>query len=186
MFYEVVCSRIIMKTKKSMGNFKFYPLLIILLGLTTVAFAQTEADANLNIVIPIAIENNTELNFGIIVASGSAGTVRITPTGTRSRTGGATFISSMPGTVSAAQFTVNGMSNATYSLTLPSNTAVRISSPGGVDMQVRQFRSSLDSQAPKLNSSGTQTFTVGATLRVNANQAPGIYTGTFNITVAYN
>lgn len=99
MFYEEVCSRNIIKIKKLMGNFKFYPLLIILLGLTTVAFAQTEADANLNIVIPITIENNAELNFGNIMVSGSAGTVILTPTGTRSRTGGATFISSMPGTV---------------------------------------------------------------------------------------
>ncbi|WP_373861577.1 DUF4402 domain-containing protein [Burkholderia multivorans] len=33
---------------------------------------------------------------------------------------------------------------------------------------------------------GTQTVYVGGTLNVAGNQAPGAYSGTFNVTVAYN
>lgn len=171
-----------------MGSFKFYPLLFILIGFTSIAFAQTtgNADANLNIIIPISITNDTELNFGNILASGSQGNVIVAFNGTRTRSGGATFISSSPGTVSAAQFTVNGQVNATYSITLPNNSAVKLTKPGGTNMTVRQFKHSLGSTTPKLNSAGTQVFTVGATLRVNANQSPGFYSSTFNITVAYH
>lgn len=173
-----------------MGNIRFYLVLFILLGFASVAFAQSSptatADASLNIIIPISIENNTDLNFGNIMASSTAGTVRLNPNGNRSRTAGATFISSSPGTVSAAQFTVSGQPNCTYSITLPANNAVLLTRPGGVNMQVRPFRHSLGSATPKLDASGQQIFTVGSTLRVNANQAPGLYTGEFQVTVAYN
>ena len=33
---------------------------------------------------------------------------------------------------------------------------------------------------------GEETFNVGATLKVGANQAPGQYTGTFSVTAVYN
>ncbi len=41
----------------------------------------------------------------------------------------------------------------------------------------------LDSTA---GNAGTQSFYVGGTLHVGSNQAPGAYTGTFSVTVAYN
>ena len=33
---------------------------------------------------------------------------------------------------------------------------------------------------------GTDKFTIGGTLTVKASQASGVYTGSFNVTVAYN
>jgi len=37
-----------------------------------------------------------------------------------------------------------------------------------------------------LSAGGADTFTIGGTLNVSAGQAPVLYTGTFNVTVAYN
>lgn len=174
-----------------MENLKFYPLLFILLGFTTVSLAQTSSTATANasatIITPLTIENNRELNFGNIMASSTSGRATVDPNGTRTASGGISFLASMPGTVSSAQFTVNGFANSTYSITLPkNNSGVVLAKEGGEDMRVVQFKHSLGSTEPTLNSSGTQTFTVGARLRVNANQAAGLYTGEFPVTVAYN
>lgn len=171
-----------------MKKINFFLLLIFTIKFTTGAFAQTAtADASLRILIPISIVNNTELNFGYILASNSAGRVTLTPAGVRSRTGGATFLPSLAGPVSVAQFTVTGEPNATFTITLPNNSALKLSKPGGVDMRVQTFKHSLTSTSSrKLSPTGVKVFTVGATLRVNASQSPGAYTGEFHVTVAYN
>jgi len=154
---------------------------------TTVGFAQSaEASATADIAPLISIEVVTDLNFGNVIASGSSGTVIVTPTGARSRTGGVSFIPSMPGTVSAAQFTINGMPNATYSISIPNVNNVRITNLDNEYMDIRQLSINIGSQTPKLDLDGTQTLYIGATLRVNANQSPGLYTGTTVVTVAYN
>jgi hypothetical protein len=52
-------------------------------------------------------------------------------------------------------------------------------------MQVDNFVSSLGATAA-LDAQGAQALKVGATLNVDANQAVGLYTGSFDVTVAYN
>lgn len=171
-----------------MRRVKFFLLIIIIFRFTTEAFAQTAtAHASLRILIPISIENNTELNFGYILASNSAGTVKLTPAGLRTRTAGATFLPSLAGPVSVAQFTVTGEPNATFTVSVPPNNTVKISKPSGLDMKVQTFKHSLTSASSrKLSPTGLKVFYVGATLSVNAKQSPGAYSGTFNVTVAYN
>ena len=44
----------------------------------------------------------------------------------------------------------------------------------------------IPSGAGQLDALGNQTLTIGATLNVGANQAPGDYSGSFSVTVAYN
>jgi hypothetical protein len=53
-------------------------------------------------------------------------------------------------------------------------------------MTVSTYTSNKVGNAGTLNGSATDTFTVGATLNVNANQVAGLYQGNFNVTVAYN
>jgi hypothetical protein len=52
-------------------------------------------------------------------------------------------------------------------------------------MEVDNFVSSLGA-TNSLSNQGTATLVVGATLNVEANQAPGLYSGTFDVVVAYN
>ena len=173
-----------------MRNIRLYLLLFIILGFTKVSSAQssaTEYALATTIIKPISIENSRDLSFGNILSSSSAGTVVITPAGARSRSGGATFIPSLPGIFSSAEFTVYGQANAAFTITVPANNTVVLTKSGGIDMKVRAFKHSLTSTSSrKIGSGGSKVFTVGATLNVNAKQNPGMYTGTFNVTVAYN
>jgi hypothetical protein len=87
---------------------------------------------------------------------------------------------------SAASYTVTGNQSATYAITLPANGTVKISNgTPAQDMNVRDFTCSLPLRT-SLEASGNGSFTVGATLDVAGSQAAGTYTGTYDVTVAYN
>ena len=132
----------------------------------------------------ISIAKVTDLSFGALLGSGVAGTAIMTPAGGRSPTGGVTLGAFSPG--GAASFTVTGGKGAHYSITLPAGT-ITLTAPGGT-LAVSAFTSTpsgsgtLGTVAPN---AGSQTLTVGATVAVAANQAEGDYSGTFNVTVAY-
>jgi hypothetical protein len=55
---------------------------------------------------------------------------------------------------------------------------------GTDNMEVDNFVSSLGATST-LDISGQAALKVGATLNVDANQPPGLYVGTFDVTVAY-
>jgi len=166
-------------------------LIASFLIISTSIFAQNTARAtanvNAHIIQPIAIQKNIDLNFGTVVPTENSGTVILSPTGVRTSTGGAVLITSLPGTISSAKFTVTGQPDATYSISLPGGNSVQISNGGsGSDnkMFVNNFVS--DPTPNGLLENGTQEFTVGATLEVKENQPVGMYTGTFEVTVSYN
>jgi len=168
--------------------------LILIAGLFLITLAAQNLTAQTNatataatsayIVTPIAIAKTVDLNFGNIVPTATAGTVVVTPTGARSFTGGAYAFANATGAPTAASFTVTGQSAATYSIAIntPSFTVVN----GSNSMTVNTITTSPGSTG--VLTGGTQTLTVGATLIVNASQAPGMYTNNnaLQITVAYN
>ena len=166
---------------------KLGTMALAIAGLTlgSYAFAQsnsasTSANSTARVVTPISIAKTADMNFGDVVAGGSAGTVALTPAGVRSATGGATLGNA--GGVAAAAFTVSGQGSATYAITLPASTTV---TSGGNSMTVDTFASN-PSGTGALSAGGSQALTCGATLNVGASQASGTYTGTFNVTVTYN
>lgn len=131
---------------------------------------------------PIAIGSSTQpLAFGSLVA-GSGGSVTVSPASVRSASGGVVLVPSGPG--AAAQFSVTGDPNATYAISLPGNGVVSLTS-GSNTMAVNNFTSS-PNLTGALSVGGSQTLMVGATLSVGSNQAPGSYSGTFDVTVNYN
>jgi hypothetical protein len=143
--------------------------------------AVASADVKAKIVVPIVLSNTLSLDFGTISTSASAGTVKVTSAGVSSITGGVTLLTS---TKTAASFKVTGLPNATYLVTLPAAaTTLTDQETSTKTMTVDAWE---NSTAGILSASGTQDFTVGATLHVGANQAAGTYKGTFNVTVAYN
>ncbi|HYC03525.1 MAG TPA: DUF4402 domain-containing protein [Azospirillaceae bacterium] len=144
--------------------------------------ATSNFTASATVVAPIAVTTGTNLSFGGIIASASAGTVVIDAAGARSTTGGAT---ASGGTVSAASFNVTGAPSTAYNITLPASANI---SSGGDNMSVA-FAAATHltggSTARTLTAGGTDTFNLGGTVSVGANQAAGSYSGTFTMTVNY-
>jgi hypothetical protein len=164
-----------------MKKVSFAAILSLSLGLLAAGTARAATStASASIISAITIVNTVGLQFGQIAPSASAGTVSVDVTGTRSGTGGVTLAGGISPT--AASFLVAGAPNNTYSFTLPSSTTISFSSNS---MTVDTFVSN-PPVTGTLSALGTDTLVVGATLHVGASQAIGAYTGTFNVTVAYN
>ena len=161
-----------------------FVLLLIGFSIDTIAQVSETASASATIVTPIAISKAADMNFGNIAAGSSSGLVILTPTGSRSLSGGIT-LPSLAGTVTAASFTVTGAPGFAYSITLPV-TPLNITS-GNNNMIVNVFESNPVTTG-MLDSSGLQILNVGATLSVGASQPAGTYHSTdqFTVTVNYN
>jgi hypothetical protein len=161
------------------------------------AFAQSSATAanvpaTARIFKPITLTlSNTGLSFGDIFADATGGDVTLNPQTDARTTSGPVLATT--GTANSALFTVGGKRNATYAITLPANGVVSLTGPGAA-MPVKDFLASVGGAAPANPATGlipnvaagTQTFKVGGTLTLAANQVDGDYAGTFNVTVAYN
>jgi hypothetical protein len=130
------------------------------------------------------LTNTRGLDFGRFVA-GTGGNVVVSAAGARSRTGGVILLNSP--SANSASFAVGksggGKPLKTVIFTLPSDTAVRLTS-GSNSMAVTTFTSSPAADISN-NLTTTTTVTVGATLKVGANQAPGNYSGSFSLIANY-
>lgn len=152
-------------------------ILFALIAGTT--FAQSaSANAAADIVSPLTIVKSGDLNFGK-VSNATAGSVIIKTDGTEG-TGSLSQVGST--SISAASFTVNAASGYSYAVTVPS-TEVTLSTTDSKTIKVNTFVH--DAGASKMGTGADQTVNVGATLDVAAGQSTGNYTGSFNVSVAY-
>jgi spore coat protein U-like protein len=129
----------------------------------------------------LSILNLSDLNFASNVAGSAAGTVTIDPDNdTRANTGGTIAAGGVP---NAAKFYTFGGPLQNLQVTrgaLP--VLARVG--GGANMNVTEL--TLNGPVLRfLNAAGLLDLRVGGTLVVGANQLPGAYTGTFQITVTY-
>jgi hypothetical protein len=164
------------------------PCLFLLISFGSEAnAATTEGTATATIMTAISTSKNIEtstfgdLAFGVIVPSESSGTVTISSTSDRTHDGGVELVASISG---AASFNISGASNTPYTVTLPGTDTIKISS-GSNTMQIHNFTVSSTSGSLQIGSDGKSTFNVGGKLEVGENQPEGNYTGTFEVTVAY-
>ncbi|MEW6046951.1 MAG: DUF4402 domain-containing protein [Bacillota bacterium] len=128
----------------------------------------------------ISVSVSADLRFGDIVPGSTSGTVTIDPAGARTVSGGVIALGESYG---AASFTVSGEPGYSYTVTLPLSATL---ASGTNSMVVDTFTSSLDPDGVgTLDANGNGTFTVGATLHVDAGQAPGTYSGSFDVSVDY-
>jgi hypothetical protein len=165
--------------------------LVASIGTSAVAMAQQDgasasASAGATIVAASGIVTSTaQLSFGSVVANASAaGTVEQTATASPARTGIGVTLGSAT-TVSAVTFSVTGDGSATYAVMLPGVPETVTHTNATDEMTITPF-SSLPDGTGLLNAGGAQTICVGGTLNVAKAQRPGVYTGTFNVTVTYN
>ncbi|MEL6568816.1 MAG: DUF4402 domain-containing protein [Pseudomonadota bacterium] len=141
--------------------------------------ADVQSDAGAKIVAPLQISNVTALYFGTVAPSTSAAdTVIVDAAGNKTCGAELTCLSSDH---TAAEFSVSGDPERAYTIDLPSS--ISISNGNGGTMTVNNFTGSKANGT--LSTGGTDSFDVGGTLNVAANQATGEYTGTFTVTVEY-
>jgi len=147
------------------------------------AHAQDTGSTDVTIMSPVTVQNDQEMNFGNIIPGTILSRLRINPnTGVLVvNRGDATPAG---GTVSRALFTITGDPNERIRITL-SQRRINLVRVGGTEtMRLNRFR--LDGRRNRrLDNSGSTQFAVGGQLRVTANQAGGVYEGSFELTVDY-
>ena len=170
-----------------------FPTIILLAGLTSPSSAQFSKNttAGANIVQGLRISENAPMHFGTMSIPSAPVNVVLTTSNSRtsSSPSNINLLSQFPVSENAT-YTVAGSGAATYAITLPLNGAVTISN-GTDHMEIVNFvahtvSTGLDGNTGLLDASGTDSFTVGATLKLESGQPFGIYTGTFGISVNYN
>jgi spore coat protein U-like protein len=148
------------------------------------------ATASATVIAPINIVKVGDLSFGSFIPSGSPGTVVLDTVNGRTLAGG---VKPGPGgTISVAQFTINGQASTAYGISYA--TDVTLTGPtGSMPMALTQV-SDLDhaiipgTTVPNgvLNVKGMQSLFIGGSLAVAGGQMPGDYYGTITATVNYN
>ncbi len=161
------------------------------------AFAQSATASGTAVVAAaLSVTKNADFNFGNLVAGATSGTVVLSTSGARTRTGG--VILGNAGSTSAAQFTVTGQNSATFSVSIAggvlADSAANTMSLSNFVVKMSGGADQTSAYAGTLSAGGSQTFTVGATLAVgtSATTPNGTYStsnsgGTpVTVTVAYN
>ncbi|MGD8570671.1 MAG: DUF4402 domain-containing protein [Gammaproteobacteria bacterium] len=157
--------------------------ILLLTGFLTVpAFAASaQATVSVKVVRHITVTNKANMSFGHLSVGETAGAVVLGQDGSRNPTGG--VILETGGSSTPASFTATGEPNTSFAVTLPE--FITMTDSGGNAMTVDSFNSTAGNTG-KFDDTGKQELNVGATLRVNANQALGNYTGSMNISINYN
>lgn len=165
--------------------------------------AQANGNAKAVVVAPLTLLKTQDMDFGKIAPRPTAGTVTIDPaTQTCAVTGPILRF----GTCAAAQFVGQGSKNLGARVSIAS--ATNLTGPGTtmvLDNIVLGGNSSIvfigntnaqgsgvglsagggNQRYSIVSSSGIFTLSIGATLHVNANQAPGVYHGSITVSVQY-
>ena len=146
--------------------------------------ANIDGNASATIVAPLKIVETTPMNFGSISPDFNVDTTVVLGTG-----GGLTAPPAAGGETAgllsagvAGLFTVTGAALA-YTITLPADNTVTLAS-GANSMAIDSFISNPPGGSSLVG--GPDTFNVGATLTVGADQPIGTYTGIYPVTVNYN
>lgn len=160
----------------------------------TQLFAQTSTTADARLFEPITLNKTAELHFGAMTSPTSDATCVLSTTGARTVGAAITLINSTSFPVSAATFSVSGALNATYAITI-STATITVSDGAGHSMDIDNLlvksANVVGDQAAGYNGKlgtggGTDIFSIGGTLHVNANQTAAAYSATFDVSVAYN
>ncbi|MEK6636463.1 MAG: DUF4402 domain-containing protein [Pseudomonadota bacterium] len=166
-------------------------LLTIAGGVAPVQAKTTPGLAKTVVVSRLSFLNTEGLEFGSLLAGTTAGTVIVSPTGVRTKTGGVTLVG---GLVQPARFAGRGSLNQTVLVSLTANNSTLRRVGGTETMTLDQLTigstpTAVLTTRPQSFRIGSPTgifnFPIGGRLNVNANQVPGDYEGTFNVTLNY-
>ena len=142
--------------------------------------ATKDATGKALILIPLTLTKVKDLDFGTVITSSTSGTISIAADGSGpSVTGGVTPLSSA--TTSRALFAGGGSAGQQVLIFLAPPAS--LTDGAGHSMPI-----SLSLEASRITIDSTRAFSVGVggTVTVAANQAEGLYTGTFTVLAQYN
>lgn len=159
------------------------------------ALAQTSDTANssANIVQSLTITKNTDLLFGTLQrpAPGAADSTVSISDSSDTINPGATAIA-VSGTTSRAQFTINGEGAEVVDVTIPANFVLDGPGTGAQDLTVTLDPSLAGSGTAytatisgTAGTAGNNVFHVGGSFTLADDTPVGAYTGSFQVTVAY-
>ncbi len=185
----------IMKTKRSSLSRQFMrgilaagALLTGSLGSVAACAADETGQSDAKILSMAGLVNLDDLAFGSLIPGASGGSVTINPAnGARATTGSVVGAAS---TYHPARFRANGSPNVLALIALPTSATITNQNGPGT-MTVNNFNVDGAAQilfvglAVNLGPTGVRDLDFGARLNVGANQEPGSYEGTFNVTVIY-
>jgi hypothetical protein len=170
----------------------------LMAGFTGKVMAQTSATKTTNVgavlIVAMGLTETAPLHFGNSVMTATTGGTILLPSNntTRVYTGAVATSAATPVATNAA-YNVTGTGLKTYALTLPATTtlthtsiAVGVFTMDMTLMKARFLGAGADATTSTLSAGGTDSFTLGGTLTVQANQVGGVYAGTFNVSVDYN
>ena len=159
------------------------------LACTPAIAANQTSTANAAVVRPNTLIKTDDLDFGTLVSGPTGGTAAVSPvTNARTTSGGVTPVGT------AAQRAVFQGTGGILLITVTGDNSVTLTRAGGGGTMtaslVRAITTSgggitILGSAATLLPSGVQTYYVGGTLTVPANQPAGDYSGTFTLTVNY-
>jgi hypothetical protein len=166
------------------------------LGLAAPASAATTDSADVQAQIltalsVVAVTGDDVLDFGTIADGGITANANLTVTP-------AGALVSCPaslicgGTTNAPTFNVSGLANKLVGISFVNSTetlnyvGTAPTGFGATTLQAGTFTTSANSNQVTLNGSGAASFTVGGTLTVQPDTAPGTYQGTVTVKVVYN
>ena len=148
------------------------------------AATTATATATAEILSTLAIVNDSGLDFGTIAVAG-AGTVKVSANGLSDSCTAIALICG--GTRAPAGFTVSGNDGAGVAVTLPSSATLTyvgwVGAGAAPTMSVGSFTSYFPAGTTLV--AGSTTVNVGGSLAVAAAQAPGTYSGTFDVSAQY-
>ncbi|MEM1132235.1 MAG: DUF4402 domain-containing protein [Pseudomonadota bacterium] len=154
---------------------------VLFFAIGTAAHAQERAEAQAVTLQPLSIVNLSDLEFGTLISGDSAGTVVINPNNdNRTVSGGVT--GGANGGAAARFLTYGGPLQFIFVTRGPFPVLTR---EGGSETMNVDLLTLNGSTFRFLDEAGLLDLRVGGRLNVGANQAPGRYSGTFEITVTY-
>ena len=168
----------------------FLSMSVAMMAFVTGAFAQstTYASTTAVLVTPISISKTTDMHFGTVASSATAGTVVLDYTDGRTATGGASLPAGST-LQTTSVFAVTGEGTSGFSITIPSAPITLTGSVSGT-MTVGSFV--CDAGASTNLVAGSKTLKVKAILTVPANTVAGTYANALAnssalfVTVNYN
>ncbi len=170
--------------------------ILIIFNYTYLAMSQSRhlttvnATASATIVNPTSLKQSSEQNNIVLVAPNS--TVLKTNNSNKStiKQSMSTNFSTASTTNTIATFTVTGLGNTTYNITItPTIVLTKNDASSLITLNTFVSRSSLFAKTgvvSTLNSFGEDTFSICGVVNLSSSQKSGFYSGTYNVTVAYN